>query len=227
MIEKIAELGLILASSFGALKGPIGNINVCSIELHSYSTGNIVWNSFPDPNNLGGFYDVSLDNITGHSYIVIRNLTNSQMTIGHYPLPSYGSITLGLWPGIATGSYRDGVHYYYEGYKFSYEAYRPNDDYFISSNIILARFNTMSDFINSKNDTYGLFSYNCVDFAKDVWNSATGQSIIGNTTFAGLIDVPLYLRDVLINNYGATLNTSYLNSSQFAKYYDGSIHYFN
>lgn len=141
-----------------------------------------------------------------HAWIVIKNNTSSQVTIGNYKLNSNASVTIGTW-GNTTPT---GLWYNKERSKYS-EFQNNNNTVYKTGSITTSQLSKINSTINSS-DSWSLLN-NCTHFAISVWNQ-TDETKIGSCT------TPSQLRDKIIatNSYSiGTNNAAFKNASTTVK----------
>lgn len=112
-----------------------------------------------------------ISGISGHSFIVVKNISSSTITVGHMPVSAGDSVTIGTY---GNRNAHKGIWYNIEGYGgikgTSYElacALTSTDLYSVNTVI-------------NNNDKWTVTN-NCSYFAKTVWNTAYPSNKISGT----------------------------------------------
>lgn len=129
-----------------------------------------------------------------HAWIVIKNNTTSQVTVGNYKLNANSSVTVGTW-GNTTPT---GLWYNKERSKIA-EFQNNNNTVYKTTTISTSKLSKINSTINSS-DKWTPFN-NCTHFAIRVWN-ATGATQIGSCL------TPSQLRDKIINTGSYSTGTN-------------------
>lgn len=141
-----------------------------------------------------------------HAWIVIKNNTSSQVTVGKYKLNANASVTIGTW-GNTTPT---GLWYNKERSKIT-EFQNNNNTVYKTTSISTSKLSSINSIINNS-DKWSLLN-NCTHFAIRVWN-ATGSTQIGSCT------TPSQLRDKIRNSGSystGTNNAAFRNDSTTVK----------
>lgn len=128
-------------------------------------------------------------NISGHTFLIFKNIGNSEITIGHMPLQAGDSVTIGTF---GNRSAHDGIWYNIEGYR---GATPPT--YALLTGVTYGELIDINNAINN-HDRWSITD-NCSSFAVDVWNA--GNS--GKTLFGGN---PTAVVNSIKNQNGYTTN---------------------
>ncbi len=107
----------------------------------------------------------------GHSFLIFKNTSNSNITIGHMPVAPGESITIGTFGNRSAHS---GIWYNIEGYHGV-----SSTSYGLRTGLTTGQLLLVNQEING-HDSWSL-SNNCSAFARDVWNAADS----GNTLSGG------------------------------------------
>lgn len=102
--------------------------------------------------------------IDGHSFLIVENVSHSEITVGHYDLPVGETVTIGTF---GNRDAHKGIWYNIEGYYERTEGYP--SPYAAVTAVTGSELNTMNAAING-HDSWSLLD-NCSEFAADVWNS--------------------------------------------------------
>jgi hypothetical protein len=113
----------------------------------------------------GGFSS----DFTGHSFLIVKNTGNSEITVGRMSVPINGSVTLGTFGNRSSHS---GIWYNIEGY---YSSSLPSNRVSLTTALTGSQLVTMNSIINS-NDSWAYLN-NCSSFASKVWNSISNLTI--------------------------------------------------
>lgn len=148
-------------------------------------------------------------NYTGHSFLMIENLTNNSLEVGHYVLYSYSKMTVGLWGNQSAHS---GVWYNIEAHESSNPIYSGRVS--ISEKLVAAQLYVLSGYIEN-HDYYNLLTFNCSSFACGAWNDFSTT-----TLSAGTPNLPYNLKNSIMTHTYATDATIYYNAD--VCYYNGS-----
>lgn len=111
----------------------------------------------------------SSSGLLGHSFLVVTNVGNSTITVGHMNVPVGESITLGTF---SNRSKHNGIWYNIEGYCGLNKSY-----YGLTTALTGSDLTTLNKTINA-NDNWTV-SKNCSYFAKTVWNSVSSVKVSG------------------------------------------------
>ena len=109
--------------------------------------------------------------ISGHSFIVVKNTSNSTITVGHMPVSAGDSVTVGTF---GNRNAHKGIWYNIEGYSKPKGA-----SYGLQTGLTLNDLNTINTVINN-NDNWTLTN-NCSIFAKKVWNAVYPSKALTGT----------------------------------------------
>ena len=127
-----------------------------------------------------------------HSFLVVHNLTSSNIVVGHYTVPANKSVTIGTFGNI---SQHKGIWYNVEG------VYSVSKHVSVAKYISSSQLNTMNNKINS-NDTWELLK-NCSSFASKVWNSISSTSVS-----AGAVPTPSTLAASIKSKFSSSYVTN-------------------
>ncbi len=112
------------------------------------------------------------NNMSGHTWIYIENLTNHDLQVGAY--------TVKKGKGVSTGTYgyqiMDGKGLYYNVEAWRYKNSDPESYIYLSKDLTQEQF----DKVNNKISYSGKWSYflNCGYYALGVWNCVPGQNVV-------------------------------------------------
>lgn len=137
-------------------------------------------------------------NTSGHSWILIRNGTNSSITVGVKKVAAGGVVTLGTWGNL---SKHKGIWYNEEAYIYSVNSTGFSGRVSLNMNISSSQLSTINTVI-SNSDSWSLTS-NCSTFASKVWNSVSSTSID-----AGTVNTPSNLAKSIKSKTGYKTNAS-------------------
>ena len=110
----------------------------------------------------------------GHCWIKVVSYSCFEQTIGHYQLPAFGSVTIGRWGSVTSGSGSsdsefDGIWYNREKYRYVKKG--AFSEFVYSSEMIdKSTLSELSQHITNVYSGYNVVSNNCVHFAADAWN---------------------------------------------------------
>lgn len=121
---------------------------------------------------------------SGHAFLVIKNTSDSEITVGHMPVGTHDSVTIGTF---GNRSAHCGIWYNVEGY------HRPSPSYGLLMGVTPKDLATINRTINS-NDSWSL-SNNCSSFAAKVWNAVNPTKNLSGGTPAILANNIQYYCD--------------------------------
>lgn len=128
----------------------------------------------------GGGLSSSLG-INGHSFIIISNISDKEITVGHMPVAAGESVTIGTYGNRAGHS---GIWYNIEGY-WGYRGFS-STVYGLHTGLTSMELISVNRTINN-NDSWALTN-NCSSFAAKVWNTTNsgeyGRKVSGGNPSA-------------------------------------------
>lgn len=127
--------------------------------------------------------------ITGHSFLVVKNVGNSSIMVGHMSVPVGGSVTVGTFN---TRENHKGIWYNYEGYTGP-----KGTCYGFTTGLTGSQVATMNSTINAHNEW--TLTKNCSYFAKTVWNSVNSTYKVSGTNPLTLANSIKKLQDYVKN----------------------------
>lgn len=130
--------------------------------------------------------------LNGHAFLIFTNTSNSQITIGHFPVAPNDSITIGTF---GNRSAHRGIWYNIEGC-FSTSTTR----YSLVTALTIAELQKVNETINN-NDSWSITN-NCSSFAVKVWNSGPSGITVSGWNPADLVssikESPYYTTNVTV-----------------------------
>ncbi|MBQ8026860.1 MAG: hypothetical protein IJ261_01940 [Clostridia bacterium] len=112
------------------------------------------------------------NNLSGHTWIYIENLTDHELVVGVYKLAPGKGVSVGTYGT----SVKNGPGVYYNVEAWRYRNYTPEGCIASSKDLTQENFDIVSKKIRSTN-TWSYF-LNCGYFALKVWNSVPGNSLL-------------------------------------------------
>lgn len=113
--------------------------------------------------------------LNGHTFLIFKNIGNSEITIGHMPLEAGDSVTIGTF---GNRSAHEGIWYNIEGYG---GATPPT--YALLTGVTYGELIDINKAIND-HDSWSITD-NCSSFAVDVWNAGnSGKTLSGGNPAA-------------------------------------------
>ncbi len=109
--------------------------------------------------------------VSGHSFIIVKNVSNSTIKVGHMSVSVGNSVTIGTY---GNRSAHKGIWYNIEGYVGI-----KGTSYSLSTGLTSADLDSVNAVINN-NDKWSVTN-NCSYFAKTVWNTAYPTKKISGT----------------------------------------------
>lgn len=191
----------IFAFGFNALKVDAASNDVARLVIFSY-----------DGNSAGA--TGSSTNFSGHSFLMVENISSSSITVGQMTVTSGNVLTVGTW-GNKDG--HKGIWYNLESYFANNGAYSGRVS--IEENLTSSELSTLNEFIND-NDKWTLFN-NCSKFAREAWNSVSDTQLS-----SGWPSTPAKLKNsIKKNSYDVNVSIGY--NSNVGYYDDGTFVSFN
>lgn len=115
-------------------------------------------------------------NTSGHSWLLIRNVTNRTITVGVKNVSAGGVVTFGTWGNL---SKHVGIWYNEEAYLYSRASSCISGRVSLNMNISSSQLNQINTII-SNYDKWSLTN-NCSAFAERVWNAVSSTTIDAGT----------------------------------------------
>lgn len=115
--------------------------------------------------------DSSSTGVSGHSFLVIKNIGNTSIKVGHMSVAVGDSVTVGTFN---TRENHTGIWYNYEGYTGP-----KGECYGFTAGLTGSQVATMTETINEHNEWTVI--KNCSYFAKTVWNSVNSSYKVSGT----------------------------------------------
>ncbi|MDE6125113.1 MAG: hypothetical protein K2G22_07805, partial [Eubacterium sp.] len=109
--------------------------------------------------------------LSGHSFIIVKNTSDSTITVGHMPVNAGDSVTIGTY---GNRSAHKGIWYNIESY-----CGLKGTSYGLTSALTLNDLNAINKVINDNDKWTNI--YNCSYFAKIVWNTLFPTKTISGT----------------------------------------------
>lgn len=139
----------------------------------------------------GAVNSASGSGILGHSFLIVKNIGVSTITVGHMSVPVGQSITIGTFNNRKN---HKGIWYNIEGYNGINATC-----YGLTTGLTGSQLNTFNNTLNN-NDTWTV-TKNCSYFAKTVWNSVNSPDTLSGTN-------PLSLANSIKKKSGYITNPS-------------------
>lgn len=127
----------------------------------------------------------------GHAFIIVRNDSSIQLTIGHMTVPAESAITIGTFGNRST---HDGIWYNIEGY------HGVSGGYAASYSVPYDDLSALNDAINY-HDSHSDLTDNCTHFAKDVWNSVVPSAYQVTGTMPSTLASSISSLDIATTSY--------------------------
>lgn len=115
------------------------------------------------------------NSLTGHLWLYFTNLTDYTLEIGYVQLKPHESMAVGSLPNSLYDG--GGTYYNAENYMASDPETVKNHTTSMKINLDAEQLSSVSEQIKSKN-YYNLITYNCGNFATDIWNSVSDKHIV-------------------------------------------------
>lgn len=138
--------------------------------------------------------------IDGHTFLAVRNDSDSAITVGHYNLTSGSMLTVGSWGNIADGKY---AYYNIEKYRMinlsNKASYNPNVYYKVE--VTASQLASLTTAIN--NNYTWTNQKNCSRFARYCWNSMFSSSSQYHIDASSTVETPtqMYTKISQMNGY--------------------------
>lgn len=166
----------------------------------------------------------------GHTFLLAKNNNSSPLTFGYYEIPSYRTVSIGLWSGYEGSSSSSGsagssnapgtsgIYYNREAYVLNYEetmldcyqyTFKVDRDAYLASDA--------NDYLLEVNDSYNLVWYNCSCFVINFLKKFTSYDL-----YSGIwgIATPGGVKENMKKLFGSNVveNNSIISSIYFKKY---------
>ncbi len=107
----------------------------------------------------------------GHAFLYFKNITDHEITVGLYPVPAGGAVSVGTF-----GTMIDGTGLYYNVEAFRYNHFKLTNYISLSKYVTEDQLEDVSEKI-TKSGFWNKF-FNCTYFALTTWNEVPGQKMI-------------------------------------------------
>jgi hypothetical protein len=129
---------------------------------------------------------------SGHSFLLVENLTDNPIFAGKMSVPAYGAVTMGTWLSLL----HMGLWYNLESY-FVNVANEYVNRVSLSYPLTQGQLDSMNDkIINDKNCDHWSIGRNCSSFSKNVWNHVVPMHLS-----SGSPNTPSHLKNYMLSNY--------------------------
>lgn len=115
------------------------------------------------------------NSLTGHLWLYFENLTDRNLQLGYAVLKPHGAMCVGSLPNTLKDG--GGTYYNAESYMASSPEALKAHTTSMKVNLTAEQLKSISEQIKSKN-YYNLITYNCGNFAADIWNSVSDKHIV-------------------------------------------------
>lgn len=127
---------------------------------------------------------------SGHTFLVVKNKTDSKIAVGHYNLGGGNIMSIGSWGNISDGEY---VYYNIEKYRMVNDIFGYTPSVYYKVNITNEQLKKLTKAIND-NYTWTL-TKNCSRFARYCWNSMFDKDSSYHIEAASIVETPVAMYD--------------------------------
>ena len=159
----------------------------------------------------GNGHNIFLVPNLGHSFVGVKNLSASSITIGNYTLAAGEEITIGTFVQSA----HSGVWYNIEAAYIALGTYQNVVSLSIGVEDLL-KIDAISDYILATD--YWSFKKNCTNFALDLWNLAAGDDAI---SVDGFFTTPTNLQKQIMR-FSEFERNKVISTTALPSYFDGT-----
>ena len=113
----------------------------------------------------------------GHACITYKNLQWYDVVFGNMTVEPNQEVSIGLWELTLGGEKRGGIYYNLEAYRYNVKN-DGRDRVSLTNYITKDDLDTINEYILDEAHDKWEITYNCVNFAKDIWNSVSDDKVL-------------------------------------------------